>query len=206
MATQARASDIHIEPYEQQVKIRFRIDGVLHTQTTLPKRVFPALVSRLKIMADMDISNPNIPHDGRIKFSGDIGDLDIRVSTFPTHLGESVVMRLLVYNKVVGDLNNLGFEADDLACFKRHIERPYGLMLTTGPTGSGKTTIAGLAASFLNPTKGMVTADGVDLSTVTLESYRSRLGVVLQENFLFDGTIADNVSGDGTYVPATQSP
>ena len=134
------ASDIHVVPDTNLVRIYYRIDGVLHQKYLFAKGFQQALLTRFKIMADMDISNPNIPHDGRIKYQSRVGAFDIRVSTFPTQFGETAVMRLLVYNKVVGDLNNLGFEAEDLDCFRRHIERPYGLMLTTGPTGSGKTT------------------------------------------------------------------
>jgi type IV pilus assembly protein PilB len=144
------ASDLHVVPDANLVRIYYRIDGVLHQRYLLAKSFQQALLSRFKIMADMDISNPNIPHDGRIKYQSRVGEFDMRVSTFPTQFGETVVMRLLVYNKVVGDLNNLGFEADDLACFKRHIERPYGLMLTTGPTGSGKTTTLYSALMTIN--------------------------------------------------------
>ena len=144
------ASDIHIVPDTNLVRVYYRIDGVLHQKYLFAKNFQQAIVTRFKIMADMDISNPNIPHDGRIKYQSRVGEFDMRVSTFPTQFGETVVMRLLVYNKVVGDLNNLGFEADDLACFKRHIERPYGLMLTTGPTGSGKTTTLYSALMTIN--------------------------------------------------------
>jgi type IV pilus assembly protein PilB len=101
-------------------------------------------------MADMDISNPNIPHDGRIKYKGGATEFDIRVSTFPTHLGETVVMRLLIYSKVVGELKRLGFEKEDLSKFLRNIRRPYGLILSTGPTGSGKTTTLYSALMTIN--------------------------------------------------------
>jgi type IV pilus assembly protein PilB len=102
------ASDIHVVPDVKLSRIYYRIDGVLQQKFLFPIRFHKSLVTRFKIMADMDISNPNIPHDGRIKYSGEIGDIDIRVSTFPTHLGETVVMRLLVYSKVVGDLRQSG--------------------------------------------------------------------------------------------------
>jgi type IV pilus assembly protein PilB len=101
-------------------------------------------------MADMDISNPNIPHDGRIRFKGRVGEFDIRVSTFPTQLGETVVMRLLIHNKLAKDLKDLGFENEDLARFKTAIKRPHGLILTTGPTGSGKTTTLYCALMTVN--------------------------------------------------------
>jgi type IV pilus assembly protein PilB len=134
------ASDIHIVPDVNLTRIYYRIDGVLQQKFLFPIRFHKSLVTRFKIMADMDISNANVPHDGRINYSGEIGDIDIRVSTFPTHLGETVVMRLLVYSKVVGDIRQLGFEEDDYALFLKHIRQPYGLIVATGPTGSGKTT------------------------------------------------------------------
>lgn len=134
------ASDIHVVPDVKLSRIYYRIDGVLQQKFLFPIRFHKGLVTRFKIMGDMDISNPNIPHDGRIKYSGEIGDFDIRVSTFPTHLGETVVMRLLVYSKVVGDLQRLGLEDKDLDIFLKNIKRPYGLIVATGPTGSGKTT------------------------------------------------------------------
>ena len=144
------ASDIHIVPDANLVRIYYRIDGVLHQMYLFAKKFQQPLVTRYKIMADMDISNPNIPHDGRIKYESGVGGFDIRVSTFPTQLGETVVMRLLIYNKVVGDLKNLGFEGEDLDRFHQTIQRPYGLILTTGPTGSGKTTTLYTALMTIN--------------------------------------------------------
>ena len=134
------ASDIHVVPDVKLTRIYYRIDGVLQQTFLFPIRFHKGLVTRFKIMADMDISNPNIPHDGRIKYQGEIGDIDIRVSTFPTHLGETVVMRLLVYSKVVGNLKRLGLDESDFKVFMKNIRRPYGLIVATGPTGSGKTT------------------------------------------------------------------
>jgi type IV pilus assembly protein PilB len=144
------ASDIHVVPDNNLVRIYYRIDGVLHQTYLFAKSFQQALATRFKIMADVDISNPNIPHDGRIKYQSKVGSFDIRVSTFPTQLGETVVMRLLIYNKVVGDLKNLGLEEDDLRRFHQTIRRPYGLILTTGPTGSGKTTTLYTALMTIN--------------------------------------------------------
>jgi len=144
------ASDIHVVPDTNLVRVYYRIDGVLHQTYLFAKTFQQSLITRFKIMADMDISNPNIPHDGRIRYNGKVGTFDMRVSTFPTQLGETVVMRLLVYDKVVGELNNLGLEEDDLARFREGIRRPYGLILTTGPTGSGKTTTLYTALMAIN--------------------------------------------------------
>ncbi|MDY6972219.1 MAG: GspE/PulE family protein, partial [Thermodesulfobacteriota bacterium] len=134
------ASDIHIVPDTNLVRVYFRIDGVLHQQYLFMKSFHQSLVTRFKIMGNMDISNPNIPHDGRIKYHGNDGELDLRLSTFPTHLGETLVIRLLIFSKVAGNIENLGFENKDLAKFLKNIKRPYGLVFATGPTGSGKTT------------------------------------------------------------------
>jgi len=144
------ASDIHVVPDVNLVRIYYRIDGVLHQSYLFPKVFSRSLVTRFKIMGDMDISNPNIPHDGRIKYRGPVGEIDIRVSTFPTHLGETVVMRLLAYSTVVGDIQVLGFESEDLERFLKTIHRPYGLIVSTGPTGSGKTTTLYSALMTIN--------------------------------------------------------
>ena len=134
------ASDIHIVPDAKLVRIYYRIDGVLQQRNLFPIKFHQGLTSRYKIMGDIDISNPNIPHDGRIKYRGSSGEIDIRLSTFPTHLGETTVMRLLTFSGVVGDLQRLGFEDQDFARLTESLNQPYGLILVTGPTGSGKTT------------------------------------------------------------------
>jgi type IV pilus assembly protein PilB len=134
------ASDLHIVPDTNLVRVYYRIDGVLQQKHLFAKVFQQPLAARFKIMADMDIANPNIPHDGRIRYHGRGGEFDIRVSTFPTHLGETVVMRLLIHNQLASDIQELGFEPEDLAVFEEAIRRPHGLILSTGPTGSGKTT------------------------------------------------------------------
>ncbi len=144
------ASDIHIVADTNLVRVYYRVDGVLHQKYLFPKQFQQSLITRFKIMGDMDISNPNIPLDGRFKFSGKGEDVNIRISTFPTHLGETVVMRLLIYSGVVGNLERLGFEKEDHARFKKGIHRPYGLILVTGPTGSGKTTTLYSALMTIN--------------------------------------------------------
>lgn len=143
-----KASDIHIVGDDNLVRILYRVDGVLISGYLFSKKIHQNIVSRFKIMADIDIANPNIPHDGRIQYSGPNGEMDIRVSTFPTQQGETVVMRLLFFSQVVKDIAALGIEKYDINRFMESIDRPYGLILTTGPTGSGKSTT--LYASLLS--------------------------------------------------------
>lgn len=150
LATQARASDIHIEPYEQEIRIRFRIDGVLHTHSKLPKRLAPSLVSRVKIMAKLNIAERRLPQDGRSRIKIGDRELDVRVSTIPTSGGERVVLRLLDESGAEFSLGQLGFEADTERQFSKLIHRPHGIVLLTGPTGSGKTTTLYGALTELN--------------------------------------------------------
>src|SRR5712664_439119 len=137
------ASDIHIEPYELEMRVRFRIDGQLATVMTPPLRLKDAITSRLKIMAKLDIAEKRLPQDGRImikyKADGKKKELDFRVSTVPTLYGEKVVMRLLDKENLRLDMTKLGFEPESLKKFERNILKPYGMVLVTGPTGSGKT-------------------------------------------------------------------
>jgi len=139
-AVQARASDIHIEPYEDEVTVRFRIDGVLHNKFTLPKQYVAALVSRLKIMANLNIAERRLPQDGRSRIKISDNEIDIRVSTVPSSDGERVVLRLLDKSGARFGLGQLGFTADTEKEFQRLIHIPHGIILLTGPTGSGKTT------------------------------------------------------------------
>ncbi len=148
------ASDIHIEPYEKDFRIRFRIDGILYDIMHPPMRIRDALISRLKIMAKLDISEKRLPQDGRIKIKVKIDnrgrELDFRVSTLPTLFGEKVVLRLLDKDKLMLDMTKLGFEEESLAMFQRNISKPYGMVLVTGPTGSGKTNTLYSALQTLN--------------------------------------------------------
>jgi type IV pilus assembly protein PilB len=134
------SSDIHLVPDIKLLRVYYRIDGVLHQEYLFPIRFHQSLVSRYKVMGNMDIANPNIPHDGRIKYQWIVEELDFRVSTFPTQLGETVVLRLLMHTSVVGDMAGLGLEKEDLDRFRGALKRPYGFILVSGPTGSGKTT------------------------------------------------------------------
>jgi type IV pilus assembly protein PilB len=150
-AIQKGASDIHVEPYEKSYRVRFRVDGVLHEEMSPPVKLKAALSSRLKIMAHLDIAERRLPQDGRIKLKvGEDKEMDFRVSVLPTLFGEKIVLRLLDKGNLQLDMTKLGFEQDQLNDFKRAIESPYGMVLVTGPTGSGKTTTLYSALSELN--------------------------------------------------------
>jgi len=158
------ASDIHIEPYEKEFRVRFRIDGILYNIMALPMKLKDPLTSRIKIMAKLDISEKRLPQDGRIKIRLKIEDrsreMDFRVSCLPTLWGEKIVMRLLDKSKLMLDMTKLGFEAESLAKFKRNIDKPYGIVLVTGPTGSGKTnTLYSALASLNKPDINIMTAE-----------------------------------------------
>ena len=159
-ALQLRASDIHIEPFEEVVRIRYRIDGVLHIRDSPPRRLLGAIVSRIKILGKMDIAERRRPQDGRIKVSAGDKDLDLRVSVIPTNHGQSVVMRLLDKDNIKVTIRQLGLAEDTFATFNSLIRRPNGIMLVTGPTGSGKTTTLYSALNALNrPDKKIITAE-----------------------------------------------
>src|SRR5690242_784073 len=148
------ASDIHVEPYEKELRIRFRIDGVLYDVMHPPLKLRDALISRVKIMSKLDISEKRLPQDGRIKIKVKVDsrsrELDFRVSTLPTLFGEKVVLRLLDKQNLMLDMTKLGFEPESLTKFKRNISKPYGMVLVTGPTGSGKTNTLYSALQSLN--------------------------------------------------------
>ncbi|HVE56030.1 MAG TPA: type IV-A pilus assembly ATPase PilB [Pyrinomonadaceae bacterium] len=158
------ASDIHVEPYEKDFRIRFRIDGVLYDVMHPPMKMRDALLSRLKIMSKLDISEKRLPQDGRIKIKVKIDnrsrELDFRVSTLPTLFGEKIVLRLLDKDKLMLDMTKLGFEQQSLEIFQRNISKPYGMVLVTGPTGSGKTNTLYSALQALNtPETNIMTAE-----------------------------------------------
>ncbi len=143
MITQAvndRASDIHIEPYEKELIIRYRIDGILYQLLTPPKKFQGAIISRIKIMSNLNIAENRLPQDGRIQLKIGGKEIDIRVAIFPTYYGERVVLRLLNKTDMKFDLNSIGFSKDTLDVFNKLIEKTHGVILVTGPTGSGKTT------------------------------------------------------------------
>ncbi len=159
-AVKTGASDVHIEPYEKTLRVRYRIDGVLHEVSSPPKKLQNAVVSRLKIMASLDIAERRLPQDGRIKIRVMDKEIDLRVSVLPTSFGEKVVMRILDASSLCLDLTKLGFEADALSIYKKSIEVPYGIILVTGPTGSGKSTTLYSTLSTLNyPDRNIITIE-----------------------------------------------
>ncbi len=155
-----RASDIHIEPDENIMRVRNRIDGVLYDTASLPKYLQAAVISRCKIMSDLNIAVKRAPQDGRFKVDIEGNPIDVRVSTFPTLYGENVVMRLLDARSVMIGLDEIGFAGSDLERFKTLLQSPFGILLVTGPTGSGKTTTLYSALNMLNtPKKNILTVE-----------------------------------------------
>jgi len=159
-AVEQRASDVHIEPFENELKVRYRIDGVLHDVEAPARRLQAAIVSRIKIMAKLNIAERRLPQDGRIKLRLMGREIDLRVSTLPTLFGESVVLRILDRSSIVVNLESLGFPEDTLGQFEKMITKPYGMILVTGPTGSGKTTtLYGALDKINSPDKKIITIE-----------------------------------------------
>jgi type IV pilus assembly protein PilB len=159
-AIQRGASDIHFEPYEKVCRIRFRIDGVLHEMLAPAKRLEPAITSRLKIMSNLDIAERRLPQDGRIKLRYNEREIDFRVSILPSIFGEKVVLRILDKEALRLDLTQLGFDPGTLELFQKAIREPFGMVLITGPTGSGKTTTLYSAIQAINsPEHNIMTAE-----------------------------------------------
>jgi general secretion pathway protein E len=159
-AIESRASDIHIEPFEDELKVRYRIDGVLHDIESTPNRLQAAIISRIKIMAKLNIAERRLPQDGRIRLKVGEREVDLRVSTVPVIYGESVVMRILHKEGIVIDLELLGFSPHTLGLFNKLITKPNGIILATGPTGSGKTTtLYGALDKINSPDKKIITVE-----------------------------------------------
>jgi len=159
-ALESRASDVHIEPFENQLKVRYRIDGILHEVESPPRQLKGAVISRLKILAQLNIAERRLPQDGRIKTRLAGKDVDLRIATVPTLYGESVVIRLLERGQIFTELNTLGFPPTLLAKFDEMIKRPHGMILVTGPTGSGKTTtLYGALQKINDPGKKIITIE-----------------------------------------------
>jgi type IV pilus assembly protein PilB len=184
-AIQKGASDIHIEPYEKELRIRYRIDGILYNIMNPPMKFRDAISSRVKIMAKLDIAEKRLPQDGRIKIrfsdNGQQKEIDFRVSVLPTLFGEKIVMRLLDKDKLMLDMTRLGFEEESLAKFEAAILRPWGMVLVTGPTGSGKTNTLYSSISKVNtPETNIMTAeDPVEFNLVGVNQVQIRENIGL---------------------------
>src|SRR5437867_5350427 len=159
-AINLRASDIHVEPFADRIRIRYRIDGILVERDSPPRRLLAPILSRLKIMGSMDIAEKRRPQDGRIKMNLNNKHYDLRVSFLPTCHGQSCVMRILDRGNISVSIKELGFSEEDYARFQQIIKRPNGIFLVTGPTGSGKTTTLYAALNELNrPDRKIITAE-----------------------------------------------
>jgi type II secretory ATPase GspE/PulE/Tfp pilus assembly ATPase PilB-like protein len=209
-AIQDRASDIHIEPFEQRLKIKYRIDGVLHEMPSPLKHLQAAIISRIKIMANLNIAERFLPQDGHIKFHTPEAKVDIRVSTVPTMFGETLVLRLLDKSNTVRRLDQLGMGEQVLRPFDQVIRRPHGIVLVTGPTGSGKTTTLYAALQRIyTPGKKMITIedpvefqiDGVNQMQVNVKrglTFANGLRAILRQDpdIIMVGEIRDNETVD----------
>ncbi|HAZ63641.1 MAG TPA: type II secretion system protein GspE [Armatimonadetes bacterium] len=184
-AVQDRASDIHLEPFERELIVRFRIDGVLRPMPSPSKRLQAAIISRVKIMAEMDIAERRLPQDGRIKVRVEGREIDLRISTVPTLYGESVVMRLLDRDAGLLSLAGLGFPETTRERFERLLKIPYGILLATGPTGSGKTTTLYAALQqVVSPTRKVITIEDpveYQLDGVNQIAVRPKIGLSFAE-------------------------
>ena len=159
-AIKDHASDIHVEPYEKQLRLRYRVDGVLTERSSPPKRFQNAIISRIKILSEMDIAERRLPQDGRFRVRLDGKDIDFRVSSIPTAHGEKIVIRILDQSNLMLDLMRLGFSDDELRKFTIEISKPWGMVVVTGPTGSGKSTTLYSALSTINdPNKNILTIE-----------------------------------------------
>jgi type IV pilus assembly protein PilB len=184
-AIQKGASDIHIEPYEKELRVRYRVDGILYNIMAPPMKFRDAITSRIKIMSKLDIAEKRLPQDGRIKIRfqdhGQNRDIDFRVSCLPTLFGEKIVMRLLDKNKLMLDMTKLGFEVESLAKFEVAIQKPWGMVLVTGPTGSGKTNTLYSSISRINtPETNIMTAeDPVEFNLMGINQVQVRESIGL---------------------------
>ena len=184
-AIQKGASDIHIEPYEKEFRVRFRIDGILYNVMAPPMKFRDAITSRIKIMAKLDIAEKRLPQDGRIKIrfavDGATKEIDFRVSCLPTLFGEKIVLRLLDKDKLMLDMTKLGFEAESLAKLENAISKPWGMVLVTGPTGSGKTNTLYSSIAKINTmeTNIMTAEDPVEFNLVGVNQVQVRENIGL---------------------------
>lgn len=159
-ALEERASDIHVDAHEDEVVVRYRVDGIMHEASTSPLHLHAPMVTRIKILSNLDIAESRLPQDGKLEFNFEGRSIDVRVSTYPAIYGESVVMRLLDKQSMILSLEDLGFEEDNFKLFQKTIDRPYGIILVTGPTGSGKTTTLYATLNSINsPERNIITIE-----------------------------------------------
>jgi type II secretion system protein E len=155
-----RASDVHIEPTDSGIRVRYRVDGIMYDVSSAPIQLHSAVVTRIKVMSNLDIAESRVPQDGRFELKTEGKDVDVRVSSYPSIYGESIVMRLLDKGSVLFGLEELGFSKENLAKFEEIIKRPYGVILVTGPTGSGKTTtLYATLNHIVSPEKNIITIE-----------------------------------------------
>jgi type IV pilus assembly protein PilB len=175
------ASDVHIEPTEKNIRIRYRVDGILHDVSSTPLHLLSAIVTRIKVMGKMDIAESRVPQDGRFELKVESKAVDVRVSSFPSIYGEAIVMRLLDKTNAIFTLAELGFNEDNLKKFEETVKRPYGIILVTGPTGSGKTTtLYATLSHILSPEKNIMTIEDpveYELAGVRQAQVNSRAGL-----------------------------
>ncbi|MFH2037175.1 MAG: GspE/PulE family protein [Candidatus Zixiibacteriota bacterium] len=201
-----RASDIHLEPFEKKMDVRYRIDGVLQSRKTIERSEIPAVISRVKIMSGLDIAEKRRPQDGRIRFEYKTRTIDLRVSVLPTDFGEKIVLRILDKSELNLDLNYLGFEKSDLSLFKSKIKLPNGVILITGPTGSGKTTTLYATLNHIKSPELNITTiedpieynlEGINQTQIKPQinlTFASSLRAILRQdpNIIMVGEIRDN--------------
>ena len=179
------ASDIHVEPYEKELRVRYRIDGILYNIMQPPMKFRDAITSRIKIMSKLDIAEKRLPQDGRIKIRfqhhGEMQDIDFRVSCLPTLFGEKIVLRLLDKSKLMLDMTKLGFESESLRKFETAISKPWGMVLVTGPTGSGKTNTlySSIARINTSETNIMTAEDPVEFNLMGVNQVQVRENIGL---------------------------
>ena len=188
-AVNEKASDIHIEPDEDNLRIRFRVDGLLHEVLLLNKILHPAIISRIKIMSNMNIAEKRVPQDGRFKVKVNFRDIDFRVSTLPTSYGEKIVMRVLDRSKAMLELSKIGIDHYSLETYKSIVNKPYGIVLISGPTGSGKTTTLYATLNQLN---------SIDKNIVTVED-------PIEYNFKLINQVQVDEAADVTFANALRS-
>ena len=207
-AIQKGASDIHIEPYEKELRVRYRIDGILYNIMSPPMKFRDAIASRIKIMSKLDIAEKRLPQDGRIKIrfneNGVPKEIDFRVSVLPTLFGEKIVMRLLDRDKLMLDMTKLGFEPESLAKFEAAIQRPWGMVLVTGPTGSGKTnTLYSSIAKINTPETNIMTAeDPVEFNLAGINQVQVRESIGLN----FAAALRSFLRQDPEHHPRRRNP